>query len=215
MVDFHSYLTDQRIVAQLCKEVSKYIFCPPNRPVPEHIRHLLRLLPPRHLWANLSYDQRHDKDVRKVTIRRLRHIITRHLDHHSSYAYMPRLQAFMESLRFIAKDPNSYIFPKPVVKAKIKKQKGNIIMPTEPSTILQDLTDIDITNIKENISNADRILELMWKELKEFAADEGLKLVLSLALLIIGFKLINHLVRRMKTSKLFHKIENLTNHLWI
>lgn len=139
MVNFHSYLSDQRIVAQVCKEVSKYIFCPPNRPMPEHVRHLLRLLPPRHLWANLSYDQRHDKDVRKVTIRRLRHIITRHLDHHSSYAYMPRLQAFMDTLRSIAQEPNSYSFPKPVVKAKIKKQKGNLVI-CRPTCAYHDLT---------------------------------------------------------------------------
>ena len=126
-------------MAQLCKEVSKYIFCPPNRPMPAHIYQLLRLLPPRHLWANLSFDQRHNKETRQMTIRRVQHIVMRHLKNHSEFAYIPRLQSFVSSLQTIAQYPEDYVFPKPVVKAKIKKQTPHDII-CRPTCAYHDLT---------------------------------------------------------------------------
>ena len=70
-----------------------------------------------------------------------------------------------------------------------------------------DLTDIDLSNIGENISNADKIFETIANKVGEYLADTGINLVLSLILLIVGWKLINVLSKKMKEGKIFAKIE--------
>ena len=70
-----------------------------------------------------------------------------------------------------------------------------------------DLTDIDISNVSENIGNAGKIFELITNKIDEYLADAGINLVLSLFLLIIGWKLINVFSNKIKKGKLFAKIE--------
>ena len=70
-----------------------------------------------------------------------------------------------------------------------------------------DLTDIDISNISENISNADKIIETVITKTSEYLADTGINLILSLILLVVGWKLINLLSKKMKEGKIFGRIE--------
>lgn len=70
-----------------------------------------------------------------------------------------------------------------------------------------DLTDIDLSNVSENISNAGRIFDAVIAKTGEYLADAGINLVLSLVLLIVGWKLINVLSNKIKTGKLFAKVE--------
>lgn len=70
-----------------------------------------------------------------------------------------------------------------------------------------DLTDIDLSNISENIENADKIISAVLDKVTEYIADEGINLILSLILLIVGWKLINIFSKKMKAGKLFSKIE--------
>lgn len=70
-----------------------------------------------------------------------------------------------------------------------------------------DITDIDISNISENISNAGKIFDTVVAKIGEYLADAGINLILSIVLLIVGWKLINVLSKKMKEGKLFAKIE--------
>lgn len=76
----------------------------------------------------------------------------------------------------------------------------------EKSTEL-DLTDIDLANVNENISNMGKILSSVADKIGEYIADAGINLVLSLVLLIIGWRLINLLSRKIKDGKIFVRIE--------
>ena len=69
------------------------------------------------------------------------------------------------------------------------------------------LTDIDLSNIGENISNADTIIKAVVSKISEYLADAGINLVLSLILLIVGWKLINVFSKKIKNGKIFTKIE--------
>ena len=136
---FAAYITEQRVAAQLCKEVGKYIFRPSGRAMPAHVSGLYQLLPPRRLWANLSPEQRHDSPSERSALRRLQGIVLRHLRHRSSYTYLARLTAFAASLQAIAQHPDSYSFPLPTVKAKIKKQTPAAVV-CRPICAYHDLT---------------------------------------------------------------------------
>lgn len=70
-----------------------------------------------------------------------------------------------------------------------------------------DLTDIDLSNVSENISNAGKIFDTVVDKIGEYLADAGINLILSIILLIVGWKLINVLSKKMKEGKLFAKIE--------
>lgn len=70
-----------------------------------------------------------------------------------------------------------------------------------------DLTDIDLSNVSENISNADKIFETVVNKIGEYLADIGINLILSLFLLVAGWKLINILSKKMKEGRIFGKIE--------
>lgn len=70
-----------------------------------------------------------------------------------------------------------------------------------------DLTDIDFSNVSENISNADKIFNTIVNKISEYLADAGINLILSIILLLVGWKLINVLSKKMKEGKLFAKIE--------
>ena len=73
-----------------------------------------------------------------------------------------------------------------------------------------DLTDIDLANVDENITNAGKILSAVADKIGEYLADAGINLVLSLVLLIVGWKLINLLSKKVKDGKLFEKVEPTT-----
>lgn len=75
----------------------------------------------------------------------------------------------------------------------------------EISTV--SLSELDLSNVKENIQNADRIIDTLWIKIKEFVAEEGLKLVLALLIVIIGFKLISLLIRAVSNSKWYKRID--------
>ena len=70
-----------------------------------------------------------------------------------------------------------------------------------------DITDIDLSNIGENISNAGKIFDTIVDKIGEYLADAGINLILSIMLLLVGWKLINVLSKKMKEGKLFAKIE--------
>ena len=139
MDDFLSYLTDERIVKMVCKEINKYIFANPKNPVPEHVRQLKHLLPPSFLWVDLTYEKRTNKDEKIKAMQRLRHILLRHIERDASYPYVARLRTFMDSLRTIAADPLSYTFPPMVVKAQIKKEKAEYTV-CRPTCVYHNLT---------------------------------------------------------------------------
>ena len=71
-------------------------------------------------------------------------------------------------------------------------------MKTFETTPEIDLTDIDLSNIGENISNADKIFETIVNKIGEYLADTGINLVLSIILLVVGWKLINLFSKKMK-----------------
>ena len=62
-------------------------------------------------------------------------------------------------------------------------------------------------NMDENIDNAHRFFTMLFQRIKEFAADEGIKLVFGIVLLIVGLKLINVLTNKLKRSKLSKTVE--------
>lgn len=63
------------------------------------------------------------------------------------------------------------------------------------------------TDISQNIDTAHRFFTMLFTRFKEFAADEGIKLVFGLVLLIVGIKLINMLTNKLKRSKLSKTVE--------
>ena len=54
-----------------------------------------------------------------------------------------------------------------------------------------DLTDIDLSNIGENIGNAGKIVDTVISKIGEYLADAGINLIFSIILLIVGWKIIN------------------------
>ncbi len=70
-----------------------------------------------------------------------------------------------------------------------------------------DITDIDLSNVSENISNAGKIFDTIIDKIGEYLADAGINLILSIVLLLVGWKLINVFSKKMKEGKLFAKIE--------
>lgn len=80
-------------------------------------------------------------------------------------------------------------------------------MRISETTPEMDLSDIDISNISENISNAGQIFNTVLNKIGEYLADAGINLVLSIIFLIVGWKLINLLSKKMKEGKIFGKIE--------
>ena len=79
------------------------------------------------------------------------------------------------------------------------------MIPDEPSTV--SLSEIDLSNVKENIRNADRIIDTIWIKLKEFLAEEGIKLIVALLLIIVGFKIVSITMRAVSSSKWYKRID--------
>lgn len=73
-----------------------------------------------------------------------------------------------------------------------------------------NLSDIDLSNVSENISNAGKIAEALIDKLVDYISEVGPKLILSLILLIVGWKLINILSKRIKNGKMFGRIDPTT-----
>ncbi len=70
-----------------------------------------------------------------------------------------------------------------------------------------ELSDIDLSNVSENISNAGKIFDTIVAKVGEYLADAGINLILSIILLIAGWKLINVFSKKIKTGKLLSKME--------
>ena len=80
-------------------------------------------------------------------------------------------------------------------------------MKITESVTEMSLTDIDLSNVGENISNAGAIFDTIVAKVTEYLADAGINLVLSLILLVVGWKLINVFSKKIKSGKIFNKIE--------
>ena len=82
--------------------------------------------------------------------------------------------------------------------------------------ILEKLTSIDTEeftfghSFEANVSETRQFFELIWIKIKEFAADEGIKLILGLLLLVVGLRIINFILNRLKKSKLSKTVEPTT-----
>ena len=70
-----------------------------------------------------------------------------------------------------------------------------------------DITDIDLSNVSENISNADKIFDTIINTISEYLADAGINLIVSIIFLLVGWKIINIFSKKIKEGKLFAKIE--------
>lgn len=70
-----------------------------------------------------------------------------------------------------------------------------------------DLTDIDLSNINENISNAGKILSAIVDKIGEYLAEAGLNLIVAAIVFVVGWKLINLLSKKIKEGKAFTRIE--------
>ena len=75
-----------------------------------------------------------------------------------------------------------------------------------------DLTDIDLSNIGENIDNADKIIDTIINKISEYLAEIGINLIISIVLLLVGWKLINFFSKKIKEGKIFTKIEPTTRY---
>ena len=73
-----------------------------------------------------------------------------------------------------------------------------------------DLTDIDISNVSENISNAGAIFETVKNTVVEYLTDAGINIVFAVILLIAGWKIINLFSKKIKQGKFFSKVEPTT-----
>lgn len=68
------------------------------------------------------------------------------------------------------------------------------------------LDQIDPSNIKENLSNADKILNTFLVWFKNFVSEKGLKIVIALIVLIVGIKVVRKLLKGFKKTKWYAKI---------
>lgn len=73
-----------------------------------------------------------------------------------------------------------------------------------------DLTDIDLSNVSENISNAGAIFETVKNTVVAYVTDAGINLVLAVILLIAGWKIINLFSKKIKQGRILTKIEPTT-----
>lgn len=73
-----------------------------------------------------------------------------------------------------------------------------------------DLTDIDLSNVSENISNAGAIFETVKNTVVEYLTDAGINIVFAAILLIAGWKIINLFSKKIKQGKFFSKVEPTT-----
>ncbi len=73
-----------------------------------------------------------------------------------------------------------------------------------------DLTDIDISNISENISNAGAIFEAVKNKIAELIADTGINFVCAIVLLLVGWKVVNIFSAKIKEGKILNKLEPTT-----
>lgn len=70
-----------------------------------------------------------------------------------------------------------------------------------------DLSKIDVANVEENVKNADRIANTIWITVKQFIADEGIKIIVAIIILIVGLKLISVITKGVKKSIYFNKLD--------
>ena len=119
---FLSYLTDEQVARQLCKEAGKYAFRHTLLPIGEQ---LMDLMPPRQYWGRVeAYTEHH---AQQRIWKRVTHMTLRHVKHHEAYDYVQRIVAFAAELRKIA-DDNSFHLGRPTVKALIKDANARPII---------------------------------------------------------------------------------------
>lgn len=70
-----------------------------------------------------------------------------------------------------------------------------------------DLSKIDVANVEENVKNADKIANTIWITVKQFIADEGIKIIVAVIILIVGLKLISVITKGVKKSIYFNKLD--------
>lgn len=73
-----------------------------------------------------------------------------------------------------------------------------------------DLTDIDISNISENINNAGAIFEAIKSKIADFIADTGINFVCAIVLLLVGWKIVNVFSAKIKEGKILNRLEPTT-----
>jgi len=116
---FITYLTNERIAEQLCKEYGKYL----RKPSQE----LQYLLPDSQYWKGYSKKEDFTRATAQQLKKRLSTIVQRHIATGKQYPYLQRLYAFADELRHIAQDKDFH-FPKPTIKAIIKDKSTDPII---------------------------------------------------------------------------------------
>lgn len=99
--------------------------------------------------------------------------------------------------------------------SEIEESTQAVIEKITETDVVEEITQIDLASINlsdvdENISNAGKILSALADKIWEYLADAGINLVVSLILLIVGWKLINLLSKKMKEGKIFGRMEPTT-----
>ena len=77
-------------------------------------------------------------------------------------------------------------------------------MNAEDFTSLQKVVEdvsTGIGNAQENIQETATFLDKFWDQIKEYLASAGINLIISLVILVIGWRLINICVNKFKKSK--------------
>lgn len=73
-----------------------------------------------------------------------------------------------------------------------------------------DLSDINLSDVSENLNNAEAILNAVKNEIVTFLTDAGINLVCAVILLIVGWKLTNLFSAKIKQGKILRKLEPTT-----
>ncbi len=83
-------------------------------------------------------------------------------------------------------------------------------MNAEDFTSLQKVVEdvsTGIGNAQENIQETATFLDKFWDQIKEYLASAGINLIISLVILVIGWRLINICVNKFKKSKAYSRID--------
>lgn len=119
---FLSYLTDEQIARQLCKEASKFAFRKSLSPLGEE---LMVLMPDRQYWGKMRADA--DRHERQRVWKRVTYMTLRHVKHHEPHNYVRRIEAFAAELRDKASNAQ-FQFGNPTIKALIKESNTRPIV---------------------------------------------------------------------------------------
>ena len=82
----------------------------------------------------------------------------------------------------------------------------DIATPTDIAAVMEENMEI-IKDLPESAEEVSSYVKNLWTMLEEFAVTYGGKLIIALILIIIGFKLVNRLTRRIGRAKAFDRFE--------